>query len=192
MKYLFAVNLGNIVFAIITLLWWSEFIIFNPSRNEAEEGKESFYQILAAILSSILLAFLLSYFKVGNFNPGLLIRVRVVSLIIYGSGLLIRYWSLIVLGKHFTRGISVKPEQELVKAGLYSYLRHPLYLGLFLLTIGAVSFMGNWIGIIFALIVMFIALRNRILNEEKHLTETLGLRYERWKDDKDRFLPFIY
>ena len=192
MKYLFAVNFKNIIFVVITLLWWSEFIIFNPPPEEGETGKKTFYQILIAILSSIITAFLLSYWRIANFNGNLIHYGRTISLIIYGSGLVVRYWSLIVLGNHFTRGISVEAEQELVKAGLYNHLRHPLYLGLFLLTIGAVSFIGNWIGILFAVIVMFITLRNRILSEEKYMTETLGVRYKQWKHDKDRFLPFIY
>lgn len=192
MKYLAAVNFKNIIFVLITLLWWGEFIIFNPPPDEGQKGKKTFYQILIAILSSIGMAFLLSYLSIGNFDANLIMYTRTIALIIYTSGLIIRYWSLIFLGKHFTRGISVQAEQELVKAGLYKHLRHPLYLGLFLLTIGAVSFVGNGLAILFAIIVMFAALRSRILSEEKYMIETLGGRYQHWKHDKDKFLPFIY
>ncbi len=191
MQEIIALNLRTAIFVIITLLWWAEFIIF-PSQHEDQTTGKSFYYILGTILFSIGCSLTLRQLGIANLAEDRLLTAQTLGLAIYFFGLLVRYWSLILLGDYFTRGVSVETKQDLISVGPYKFLRHPLYLGLFLLTLGAVVFIANWAGIILAAIMMFLALRYRIILEEKQLEEIIGEQYRSWKSDRYRLFPFIY
>ena len=177
------------IFVFITFLWLLEFLIFPSLSKDNSSSKKSFAIILVSILAIIIVN------AIMFFNDLLLVdsdALKVISLILYSSGLILRYWSLILLGKNFSRKVEVEDEQELVSNGTYRYIRHPLYLGLFLLTISVPLFVGNIIMFLVAIVTMFISISIRIKEEETYMEEVLGARYKFWKEKRYRFLPFIY
>lgn len=177
------------IFIFITFLWLLEFVLFPSLAKDNRSNKRSFATILISILAIIIIN------AIMFFNGLLLVNshaLKVVSLILYSSGLILRYWSLILLGKNFSRKVEVEDEQELVSKGTYRYIRHPLYLGLFLLTISVPLFVGNIIMFLIAIVVMFVSISIRIKEEEAYMEEVLGSRYKFWKEERYKFLPFIY
>lgn len=106
---------------------------------------------------------------------------RILGLIIYFMGLVLRYWSLILLGKNFSRNVEVRMDQTLIIKGSYKYLRHPLYIGLFLLTVAVPLYTGNLLIFLVDVILMYHVLRIRIKEEEDFMEEYLGERYVKWK-----------
>ena len=179
----------NVIFIFITFLWIMEFFIFPSLEKEKRSDKRSFYIIFISIFSIIVINAIM-YFKdillVHNFY------LKVVALIIYITGLILRYWSLILLGKNFSRDVEVEDTQELISHGTYRYIRHPLYLGLFLLTIAVPLYVGNIIVFLLSIIIMFKVINFRIIEEEEFMEDVLGDRYRLWKNKRYKFLPFIY
>ena len=49
------------------------------------------------------------------------------GLILLVFGIVIRWWAIWTLGKFFTSTVLIKDDHQLVRTGLYRYLRHPLY-----------------------------------------------------------------
>lgn len=179
----------NYIFIILTVLWLLEFFIFPSLKKEERTGKNSFSIILVSILSIIIvnaLMYSMNFLIIKSFF------LKVIALLIYGLGLILRYWSLILLGKNFSRDVEVETDQELISRGTYRYIRHPLYLGLFLLTVSVPLFVGNIPVFLLAIAVMFRAIRIRIVEEESFMEDVLGQRYITWKDERYKFLPFIY
>lgn len=177
----------DILFVFITFLWLAEFLIFPSLKKEERSGKKSFSMILGAIILIIIIN------AIMYFNDFLIIDqslLKVIALILYLGGLVLRYWSLILLGQNFSRDVEVSDEQELVSRGTYRYMRHPLYLGLFLLTIAVPLYVGNIIVFLFALVIMFIVINIRIKEEERFMEATLGKRYLTWKNERYKFIPF--
>lgn len=179
----------NILFIIITLLWILEFLIFPSSKKEERSKERTFSLILISILFIIITNGIM-YFKdiFILYNPYL----KIMALILYGLGLILRYWSLILLGKNFSRDVEVSKDQELVSRGTYKYIRHPLYLGLFLLVISVPLYVGNIIVFFLSIVLMFKVIIIRIEEEEKFMEDTLGPRYLDWKEKRYKFLPLIY
>ncbi|RQD77109.1 MAG: isoprenylcysteine carboxylmethyltransferase family protein [Candidatus Syntrophonatronum acetioxidans] len=184
------------LFILITLLWWFEFIIFNKPSAKGEKtskkGHPSFNLILAAILFSLAVSLTLYFFNQGNLQNSMALYIRHTGIFIYGLGLMIRYWALILLGSYFNRYIDVKEGQELISSGPYKILRHPSYTGLLLLNTGLHFFIGNLPGILFSIIIIFTALQVRIREEESAMEELLGERYKRWNRSRKRLFPWIY
>lgn len=183
----------NLVFALITLLWWMEFIFF-PSyqRGKVKVEQNTFRLISLAIVLSIASGIIGNRMGIGVLAPPLTNVLRFFGFYVYLVGIIIRYWSLLVLGQYFSRGIQACPQQKLVSKGPYSQLRHPLYLGLTLLTLGATLYVGNIIGPLIAIVLMFFALKKRIDEEEAFMEEIIGDPYQKWKKGRYRLLPFIY
>jgi protein-S-isoprenylcysteine O-methyltransferase Ste14 len=87
--------------------------------------------------------------------------------------------------------IQTERKQQLVTNGVYTIVRHPMYLGALLMFIGAPFLTGSVIGIIvgFGMIVL---LALRTLGEEKMLQEELK-DYAAYKQKvRYRFVPFIW
>lgn len=177
------------IFIFMTFLWIIEFFIFPSLKKDERSDKKTFSLIFFSILSIIIVNAIM-YFKnlytVENFF------LKLIALIIYGLGLALRYWSLILLGENFSRDVEVSRDQVLVSKGSYKFIRHPLYLGLFLLTIAVPLFVGNIIVFFISIVVMFIAINARIKEEERFMGDALGDRYISWKNKRYKFLPFIY
>jgi len=192
MEAFFELNAFFILFYLITVLWIGEFIIF-PSSFDADDYREkrSFFRILGGVIASILFTITLTFFGVFTLEGTGADILRVTGIIFYIIGILLRYSGSIYLGPYFTRNVSVGRTQELVSTGPYRMLRHPLYLGLFLLTVGVPLFFSN----LFAIAVAFligIPLNIRMKNEEKAMENVLGDTYRTWKKTRYRFIPYIY
>ena len=190
---LFRLSWQNILFAGLTALWLLEFRLF-PSTAErgAGEGARSFRWILFSILAVIMLVVVSYFLQVGWIRGPARTYFQLFGLAVYGTGLVLRYWCSYLLGQYFTRGVTVDRDQDLVSSGPYRSLRHPLYLGLLLLTVGVPLFLGNVAGVVAASILMPMALANRIAIEERELLETLGERYATWMKGRYRMIPYIY
>ncbi|MFP4200121.1 MAG: methyltransferase family protein [Clostridia bacterium] len=194
MEELFEPTAHNALFVLVTLLWWAEFIIF-PSRMSSRpqrEGKRSYRLIFLAVSFTVASSLLLYSMGIGSIAATLAPVARTLGLAIYTSGLILRYWSSVLLGREFTRGINASDQLRLVGDGPYRILRHPLYLGLLLLTLGVPTFLGNFLGLAVGFVVMFVSLSRRIEVEEKQLLATLGETYAEWMRGRYRLLPFIY
>ncbi|GAB2491556.1 hypothetical protein GCM10008929_14730 [Alkalibacterium psychrotolerans] len=178
----------TIVFIIITLLWIGEFIFF-PSLNKEEQSKQkSFRVILAAILSIIIVNAVMAWQNILLVDSPLL---QAVALVIYGSGLVIRFWALIMLGTNFSRNVEVSKDQELISHGPYKYVRHPSYTGLFLLATAVPLFVGNLLVFVLAVALMYVVLNRRMNEEESFMEDVMGDRYVQWKKERYKLLPFI-
>ncbi len=182
----------TITFVIITILWWAEFRIFPSPGGEERKKSKSFRFILASILISILSTLILTIANVGTIPVNLIEGSRILGLAFYLFGIILRYWSSFLLGDYFTRAVEVDKDQDLVSKGPYRFIRHPLYLGLLLLTTAIPIYLGNFIALIITVILMSWSLRHRIKEEEDKLLHILGDKYQKWKKDKYRMIPFIY
>lgn len=178
----------TIIFIIITILWIGEFIFF-PSLNKEERSKQkTFLIILAAILTIIIVNAVMAWQNILLVESSVL---QAVALVIYASGLIIRYWALIMLGTNFSRNVEVSKEQELISHGPYKYVRHPSYTGLFLLATAVPLFVGNLLVFVLAIGLMYMVINRRIKEEEGFMEDVMGDRYVQWKNERYKLLPFI-
>jgi protein-S-isoprenylcysteine O-methyltransferase Ste14 len=93
---------------------------------------------------------------------------------------------LVVLGWH-----KIHKAQDLVTDGLYKYIRHPQYTGLFLIMVGWILHFPTLLTlIIFPLLVL--AYYRLAINEETQLEEAFGADYRKYKAQTPRFFPHLH
>ena len=87
--------------------------------------------------------------------------------------------------------VAIQPEHRLVTSGLYGVIRHPSYLGLFVLSLGWGLAFRSGVGVILAVLTLPVVLA-RIDAEERLLSETFGAEYEAYRNRTWRLFPFLY
>jgi protein-S-isoprenylcysteine O-methyltransferase Ste14 len=107
-------------------------------------------------------------------------------------GLTIRVWAARVLGAFYTRTLRTSTTQTLVQDGPYRLVRHPGYLGVLVLWLGAGLASANAPVAAFIATVMGRAYRKRIRSEEALLAATFGEEYVAYSRRTWRLIPWVY
>lgn len=113
------------------------------------------------------------------------------GILLMAIGLVIRRIAIHSLGKHFTWKVQIFSMHELVKEGIYRYIRHPGYTGGALILGGFVIFNHSIYGFILMLLsAPFLFYRIHI--EEKALAEKFGNEYMSYKKKTKMLVPFLF
>lgn len=116
------------------------------------------------------------------FYPGIVLIVL---------GIVLRQWSMAVLGSFFSGTVGVQEGQRVVETGPYRLVRHPSYTGGLLIFVGLGLALQSW-GAILLLVLMFgLAFGYRIYVEEKVLVSELGDEYIKYTKRTKRLIPYI-
>ena len=91
-----------------------------------------------------------------------------------------------------SRVVEVIENQKLITTGLYSIVRHPMYLGIIVMYIFSAPALGSWFAIIPFATVIPLFLVFRIINEEKVLRNELPGYIEYCNKTKFRLIPYIW
>lgn len=87
--------------------------------------------------------------------------------------------------------ITVETDQRLVSTGLYGLVRHPMYFGALIMTVGIPLALGSYWGLL-CMILGLIVLAYRILDEEKMLRQELDGYLEYTQKVHSRLLPYVW
>lgn len=92
------------------------------------------------------------------------------------------------LGKNWVPLSKTTENQTLVTKGVYSKIRHPFYLSIFIMFLGISIISGNLYGLIF-FILFLISLKIRIIKEEKELILKFGDEYKKYAEKVPMLIP---
>jgi protein-S-isoprenylcysteine O-methyltransferase Ste14 len=115
--------------------------------------------------------------------------VRYMGLVLYTAGTLLRIGPMFQLGNRFRAPWTAQKEHRLVTTGFYRYVRHPSYLGVFLMLMGWFLVFRCWIGLVLCLVLVPVAIAP-LRKEESKLYEEFGEAYSAYRK-RTWLLPFI-
>ncbi|NIK12038.1 methyltransferase family protein [Alkalibacillus almallahensis] len=179
----------DLLFIILSIIWLSEFTVFRNRKVNDSTDRRSFSWVLIAVLI-IITASLIS--REMNFWVIDWPIAAWFGIIIFASGITLRYWGIRTLGKQFTRHVYVDQADVLIKHGPFKWLRHPLYTGLLLIMTGFTLINLSFIGFLLVFSWFIPTIIHRIQLEESILIESFGHSYEQWMKQRARLIPFIY
>jgi len=100
-------------------------------------------------------------------------------------------WTLPTLGTNLTDTVVTREHHTLVTRGPYRWIRHPFYVAMALVTIGAALIAANWFVLVSGVVVFsLLALRSRV--EEEELAARFGDSYRQYKKRTGRFFPRVW
>ena len=105
-------------------------------------------------------------------------------------GMALRWYSIRVLGRSFTTTVMTRPDQTVVEAGPYRWIRHPSYTGGLITILGILVCLTNPVAFL-GLIPPLAGYAYRIHIEEKALARSLGDPYRSYMRRTKRLIPFL-
>ncbi|HEY1773570.1 MAG TPA: isoprenylcysteine carboxylmethyltransferase family protein [Gammaproteobacteria bacterium] len=106
-------------------------------------------------------------------------------------GMAFAFWARHTLGRNWSGRVTIKEDHELVTAGPYRYVRHPIYTGALLGFAGSTLALGR-AGGIFAVAIMLMIFAHKIRLEEQMLDKHFGERYAAYKKSTHAVIPLIW
>jgi protein-S-isoprenylcysteine O-methyltransferase Ste14 len=112
------------------------------------------------------------------------------GLAVTALGIGISIWARLSLGANWSGTVTLKDNHELVRNGLYRWIRHPIYTGILLGMVGSAMIKGHlrgFIGVLVVLVGFYIKARR----EERFLREEFGAGFEEHSRQTGMFLPKV-
>jgi protein-S-isoprenylcysteine O-methyltransferase Ste14 len=192
---LFPTTIAAAIFYVVYALWlFSELVIGGIIPRSRRRGAPIIYEdkssrplIALSTFLSLMIAFLFASSGIASLPTGafyLGIGLMIV-------GILLRQWSIAVLGRYFSRTVGIQEGQAVVDWGPYRLVRHPAYTGSLLTTVGLGFVLQSW-GAVLVLIAFFgVAFGYRIHVEEGVLISELGDEYIAYAKRTKRLIPYV-
>ncbi len=114
--------------------------------------------------------------------------VRWSGALIMVIGAVFHIWGMVHLGTNLTISISTRDEHTLITTGPYRWVRHPLYAGGMVESVGVCLLLAN-VSVTLAAVCFWGLIAYRTGMEEERLIETFGEPYRRYRERVGRFVP---
>jgi protein-S-isoprenylcysteine O-methyltransferase Ste14 len=115
-----------------------------------------------------------------------------IGIVIVCLALLLRHWSIHVLGRYFRTTVEIEKGHKVIQTGPYKYIRHPSYSAIIVFCIGYGLIAQNWLSLIIAVSIPTISLLYRIKIEEAALIRGIGTEYKDYQKKTKRLIPGIW
>ncbi len=96
------------------------------------------------------------------------------------------------LGTNWSITLEVREKHQLITGGVYRRVRHPMYSGLLLYSIGQALVLPNWVAGPSYLVAMGLLFAFRLGPEERMMLEQFGKEYEAYKASSKRLIPGVW
>ena len=186
---------------LITILASAYLLIVKPASIEARMNYDSETQPkedrLATVLMLSAIVLGLSLAPIDIFHLSLSSNfegdIKNIGLGLYIFGMLLVMASMNA-NEFAETTVNIQEErgQKVIDTGIYSLIRHPMYTGFIFFITGVNVWLGTYLSLLFSLIFLTVALRSRIIIEEKTLLNDLEGYEDYCKKVKARLIPFLF
>jgi protein-S-isoprenylcysteine O-methyltransferase Ste14 len=126
----------------------------------------------------------------SNLSPTVQLVITIVAIALSSFGFLIRAFAIGTTPKGTSgRNTEEQVAETLNHTGIYSLIRHPLYLGNYLMWIGIVVFTFNLYFVILVSLAFWLYYERIMFAEERFLERKFGSKYLDWSKTVPAFLP---
>jgi len=138
------------------LVFWAVYLwSFLPEMQVVRGGVEgaksadskdsgSIKVLLGGMWIALMLGFGLSFVRAGAFPRGAQLPVFVIGVALMILGSTLRRWCFRTLGEYFTGDVKARADQPVIRAGPYSFVRHPSYTAGIMMFTGIGLALGSW------------------------------------------------
>ena len=96
------------------------------------------------------------------------------------------------LGRQWSASLEIRESHQIVRAGVYRRIRHPMYASFWLWALAQAFLLPNALAALSGLVAIAILFFTRIDYEERMLTEAFGDDYRAYMRETKRIIPGIY
>ena len=180
---------------ICTLLWtivWIVWILAWLRTKKTQELAPFRFRLLYGI--PVLMAFFLLFndnIRFGWFDVPVFPRdipLESVAVALTALGIAFAIWARFYLGQNWSSAVTIKVGHQLIRTGPYAWVRHPIYFGLLLATVGTALARREPRGLLaFGLLWLGFWIKSRM--EEQFMRKTFGAEYEEYSRLTGALIP---
>ena len=188
--------LSIFMFLIIAISAITANILKNAKEKDLQYVKDDKTILIFRILmpGSVIVAFLVSWIDPWKFSwdSSNLFWLDCISAILFILGMALRWGAILSLKRAFTVKVSILKDHKLKKDGLYKWVRHPSYTGMYIYGLGYALSFHSISCIILIISAVWFSTYSRILVEEEVLESHFGEDYQEYKRKSWKLFPGIY
>jgi protein-S-isoprenylcysteine O-methyltransferase Ste14 len=181
-----ALEMARLLWTLLMLVWLA--LWFGMKRAKKRETRWERLQHVVPVLLAFWLLF-------GNQSKVLDMRLFPetpvslwVGVLVTALGVGISIWARVSLGANWSGTVTLKKDHELIRKGLYRWIRHPIYTGILVAFLGTELIKGHALGGLgFALLWLSFYIKAR--REENFLRQEFGEGFEEHARQTGMFLP---
>ena len=178
----------DIIIGVGWVVFWAYWLVMAANAKAGRSRWAQFAGVRVVIILVVLLLIRLRVFKdhgAATGNPWLL----GIGLAVFVLGLALAVWARVYLGRNWGMPMSQKADPELVTTGPYSKIRHPIYSGIFLATVGtAIAVSIYWLVAVAILGAYFLF---SAMTEERNMAKLFPAAYPPYKRATKMLIPHI-
>ncbi len=122
-------------------------------------------------------------------NYSVPIFLGALGIALYAGALWLLWRAYSELGEHWSPKLDLMEDQEVITTGVYRFVRHPIYAGLWLWACAQLLLIHNWVEG-FAFLVLYVPLYLiRVPREEAMMVQQFGDEYRRYLESTPALIP---
>jgi protein-S-isoprenylcysteine O-methyltransferase Ste14 len=106
------------------------------------------------------------------------------------AGAAFAVWARMLLAGNWSSDVTLKRDHELIVAGPYAFVRHPIYTGILIALAGTALAVGEWRGVL-AVVLALAAFWRKLKIEETVMRRQFGGAYARYAGRVPALVPFV-
>jgi protein-S-isoprenylcysteine O-methyltransferase len=166
--------------------------VFKRSRGTARQADDRTLRMLwVTILVSVAVA-VMAATLLPQAGSRVLELLYPLGLALFVTGLVLRWWAIVHLGRFFTVDVAIADDHRVVDTGPYRLVRHPSYTGVIVAFVGYGICLGNRVSLVALVVPITFAFLQRIKVEEAALQAALGDTYRNYAQRTRALVPFVY
>jgi protein-S-isoprenylcysteine O-methyltransferase Ste14 len=186
----------SLLWQILLYAWTaSEIYIAIATRTRRVGGKRLDRGSMAILWVTIVFSITAAEWIAGRTTPNVFGGARwlkIAAIVVLITGVVIRWTAILSLGNAFSANVAIRDNQTIYKSGLYRFVRHPSYSGLWLVFLAIAIHERNWLAAAVVITPTTAALLYRIYVEEAALHQAFGANYSSYCSTTKRLIPGIY
>jgi protein-S-isoprenylcysteine O-methyltransferase len=167
-------------------------LILRRRSREGRAPEDSGFRaraLLVFLVTNLVAIVCLRLFPAVSFGT---LSTSCLGLALLAAGLLLRWWSVIHLGRFFTPDVVIAADHRVIDTGPYRLIRHPSYTGVLLVIAGVSLCFGNLASALVLVVPNLALLMQRMRIEEAALSRGLGEPYRAYMSRTKRLIPGVY
>jgi protein-S-isoprenylcysteine O-methyltransferase Ste14 len=178
----------ELVFAVGWAAFWLYWLVaaFSMKRGRVAWSRELRIRAVIAVVAFALVRLGVLRGHGLNTDP---LRAAI-GLVLFGLGLGFAIWARLHIGRNWGTPMTQKDEPELVTSGPYHLVRHPIYSGVLVASIGTALALSWWWLAAVALAGIYFIYGATV--EERYLTEQFPDSYPAYKRSTKMLVPFVF
>jgi protein-S-isoprenylcysteine O-methyltransferase Ste14 len=175
----------KLVIGIGWLVFWVYWLVSAANSKESVSGGWRTRMAGGSAIGVFLIVGVLGRASLASHN----VILAVIGTVLFACGIALAVWARVHLGRNWGMPTTQRVEPELVTSGPYRFVRHPIYSGLLMATLGT-ALVDSLTGlIVVAVLIAYFYYCGTV--EERNLTATFPKAYPEYKSTTKMLIPFL-